>query len=129
MMTFDDRASWITDIHKTAVEYNTKLLEDLSENDLKEILSNLFSDLDELMEFAFYFECMATPSKELESYYTLLQKPEEVIKYREEYSKFTDDEVVFLLGSLALARHEVVEKLQQFKNKLMLKKSGISTIL
>ena len=122
----DKRADWINSIRISTAEYNTKLIEDLSEDEIENILMKLFIDLEDLMEYVFYFECMATPSKELESYYSLLQRPKDSKKRHEEFAKFTPDEVVFLLGSLALARHEVVEKLQQFKNKLMLKKSGIS---
>lgn len=124
--TFDKRANWIDEIRVSTAEYDTKLIEDLSEKEINDILMHLFFDLEDLMEFAVYFECMATPSKELEDYYSLLQRPKSAKFYHAEFAKYTDDEVVFLLGSLALARHEVVEKLQQFKNKLMLKKSGIS---
>lgn len=126
IMTFDERSNWISDIRKTTAEYDTILLEDLSEDELKKILGSLFSDLDKLMGFAIYFEVMATPSSELESYYKIFQKPGEAFEYDNEYYAFTSDEVLCLLGSLALARHEIVDKLQKFKNKLMLKKSGIS---
>lgn len=126
-MTFDERSNWIANIRNTTAEYDTKLLEDLSEDKLKEILVSLFSNLDKLTELATYFEIMTTPSREPEScYYQILQLRGATFEYDKEYLARTSDEVTFLLGSLELAIHEIVDKLQQFKNKLTLKKSGIS---